>query len=112
MARSTTTQVMWNSTMNGFTYSDQFIQWSSLLSSKYIYGLGEHVAPLLLDVNWQVLTLFARDQGTPEGYTNLYGVHPFFMNLEDDGNAHGVFLLNSNAMDIILQPTPAITCVA
>ena len=29
---------------------------------------------------------------------NLYGVHPFFMSLEEDGSAYGVFLLNSNAM--------------
>lgn len=29
---------------------------------------------------------------------NLYGSHPFFLNLESDGKAHGVFLLNSNAM--------------
>ena len=29
---------------------------------------------------------------------NLYGVHPFYVNLESSGKAHGVFLLNSNAM--------------
>lgn len=29
---------------------------------------------------------------------NLYGSHPFYMVLEDGGSAHGVFLLNSNAM--------------
>lgn len=28
----------------------------------------------------------------------MYGVHPFYMGLEKDGNAHGVLLLNSNGM--------------
>ena len=47
-------------------YEDQFIQISSLLPSPFLYGLGEHVNPLLLDVNWTRATLFARDQGNPE----------------------------------------------
>ena len=29
---------------------------------------------------------------------NLYGVHPFYLNLEKDGQSNGVFLKNSNAM--------------
>ena len=29
---------------------------------------------------------------------NLYGHHPFFMNIDDDGNAFGVYFHNSNAM--------------
>ena len=36
---------------------------------------------------------------------NLYGVHPFYLNLEDDGNANGVFLLNSNAMGLYFFPS-------
>jgi alpha-glucosidase (family GH31 glycosyl hydrolase) len=41
------------------------------------------------------------------------GVHPFHINIElgEDqvNNVHGQFLLNSNAMNIDLQPLPALT---
>ena len=35
-------------------------------------------------------------QAEPE--RNVYGVHPFYMSLENSGKAHGVVLINSNAM--------------
>ncbi len=41
------------------------------------------------------------------------GVHPFHINLEPNRsgqtNVHGQFFLNSNAMDVDLQPLPALT---
>ena len=41
------------------------------------------------------------------------GVHPFHLNLEQipgkQTNVHGQFFLNSNAMDVNLQPLPALT---
>lgn len=109
VTRKSTGTAVFNSSVGGMIFEDQFIQLSTLLPSLNLYGLGEHVEPLKLDVNWTLATLFSRDQGNPEGMTNLYGVHPFYLSLESDGNANGVLLLNSNAMDLVLQPTPALT---
>ncbi|CAH2008235.1 unnamed protein product [Acanthoscelides obtectus] len=89
-------------------YSNQFIQISSKLPSKYIYGLGEHRSTFLLSTDWSLFTLFNHD-AIPQFNKNGYGSHPFYLLLENSSKSHGVFLLNSNAMDIILQPAPAIT---
>ncbi|XP_053566084.1 maltase-glucoamylase [Bombina bombina] len=107
--RRSTGAIIWDSQVPGFTFSDMFIQISTRLPSGYIYGLGEtEHRTFRHELNWVTWGLFAKDQ--PPGYTlNSYGVHPFYMGLENDGNAHGVFLLNSNAMDVTLQPTPALT---
>ncbi|XP_072339593.1 lysosomal alpha-glucosidase [Scyliorhinus torazame] len=100
--------VLLNTTVGPLFYADQFLQISTSLASKHISGLGEHMTNLVLNVNWTQLTHWNRDQG-PRPNANLYGSHPFYLVMEEDGSAHGVFLLNSNAKDILLQPTPALT---
>lgn len=93
-------------------FSDQFLQLTGIIPSHNIYGLGEHVKDRFkLQTNYSVLTLFARDQppSPDKPNQNLYGVHPFYLCVETDGNAHGVFLLNSNAMEIELGPLPSVT---
>lgn len=54
--------------------------------------------------------MFARDIGPDSASAlstqNLYGVHPFYMCLESDGKAHGVFILNSNAQEVETGPGP------
>lgn len=89
-------------------YTDQLIQFSSPLPGKYLYGLGERRDSFLRSLNWQRFTMFATDQ-SPRDNSNLYGSHPFFLTMLPNGEAKGAFLLNSNAMEVILQPTPAIT---
>ncbi|KAJ7402548.1 hypothetical protein BTVI_85304 [Pitangus sulphuratus] len=107
--RRSTGTVIWNSALPTFTFSDMFIQISTLLASQYIYGFGEaEKVTFRHDVNWHTWGMFTRDQ-PPRYKLNSYGFHPFYMALEEDGNAHGVLLLNSNAMDVTLQPTPALT---
>ncbi|XP_055509931.1 lysosomal alpha-glucosidase-like isoform X1 [Leucoraja erinacea] len=100
--------VLLNTTVGPLFYADQFLQISTSLASQYISGLGEHSTNLILNVNWTRLTLWNRDQA-PHKKSNLYGSHPFYLVMEGDGSAHGVFLLNSNAQDVLLQPSPALT---
>ena len=45
----------------GLEFTDQFIQLSAYLSSRNIYGLGEHVTSLRLPMDNSVFTLFAAD---------------------------------------------------
>nr|XP_046244835.1 maltase-glucoamylase, intestinal [Scatophagus argus] len=107
--RKSTGTKIWDSSVPGFTFSDMFIQVSTLLSSEYIYGFGETEHPTYKhNLNYHTWGMFAKDQ--PPGYKmNCYGVHPFYMGLENTTDAHGVLLLNSNAMDVTFQPTPALT---
>ncbi|MBN3305105.1 LYAG glucosidase, partial [Amia calva] len=106
--RTSTGTVLINTTVAPLFYADQFLQLSSSLASRFVYGLGEHRAGFLHSVDWTTLTMWARDV-PPTELTNLYGVHPFYLGMEPGGSAHGVFLLNSNAMDVVLQPAPALT---
>ncbi|XP_048487730.1 lysosomal alpha-glucosidase-like [Plutella xylostella] len=94
--------------VGGMILSDKFLQMSTLLPTNKIYGIGERQGPLRVDMNWQVYTIFNSDS-VPVENTPLYGSHPFHLGLEDSGKSHGMVLLNSNAMDIVTQPTPALT---
>ncbi|XP_061191912.1 lysosomal alpha-glucosidase-like [Saccostrea echinata] len=92
-------------------FADQYIQLSTFLPSKFLYGLGEHRGRLLQSMDWRRLTTWNRDQAPhdPDTGTNLYGHHPFYLMMEDGGRSHGFFLLNSNAKETVLQPAPALT---
>ncbi|KAM9318648.1 LOW QUALITY PROTEIN: sucrase-isomaltase, intestinal [Pholidichthys leucotaenia] len=107
--RKSTGATLWDSSLPGFTFSDMFIQVSTRLASEYIYGFGEtEHRSYKHDLHYNTWGMFSKDQ--PPGYKlNCYGVHPFYMGLEDSADAHGVLLLNSNAMDVTLQPVPALT---
>ncbi|XP_054547898.1 probable maltase-glucoamylase 2 [Talpa occidentalis] len=105
--RKSSNTVIWDSQLPGFTFNDMFLSISTRLPSPYIYGLGENEHETFKrDVNWHTWGMFARHESSAK---NSYGVHPYYMALEKDGNAHGVLLLNSNAMDVTLQPLPALT---
>ncbi|CAF1064253.1 unnamed protein product [Rotaria sordida] len=71
----------------GFICDNQFLQIITTLPSKNVYGFGENTHPsfrhnLTDGIRYGI---FARDQ-PPQGQNeNLYGTHPFYMCIEDDG---------------------------
>ncbi|KAF3698143.1 Maltase-glucoamylase, intestinal Maltase [Channa argus] len=104
-------KVLFDTTLAPLVFADQYLQLSAKLPSANIYGLGEHVhRQYRHDMNWRTWPIFTRD-ALPNGNTNnLYGHYPFFLCLEDEsGKSFGVFLMNSNAMEVTLQPAPAVT---
>ncbi|XP_065189495.1 uncharacterized protein LOC135820114 [Sycon ciliatum] len=86
---------------DGFAFFDQYLSIATRLpSSPNIYGLGERVHSLKLSPG--TYTMWNFDTPTPPN-VNLYGSHPFYMDLRRSGAAHGVFLRNSNGMDVTLH---------
>lgn len=97
--------VIFDSSTKPFIFEDQFIQIGTQFSRRdpNIYGLGERVHPLRLNTSDVAYTMFNLDN-LNRFRENLYGTHPFYMELKDDRTAYGVFLFNGNAMDVRLEP--------
>uniref|UniRef100_A0A914S608 Uncharacterized protein n=1 Tax=Parascaris equorum TaxID=6256 RepID=A0A914S608_PAREQ len=92
-------------------FADQYIQLATYFASNNVYGFGENVHHTLKHnlnkyTTWGML---ARDEG-PNAYgestNNLYGVYAFYVCVENDGNAHGAVIVNSNPQDITTGPGP------
>ena len=91
-----------SSTTRSLIYKDLYLEISNKIpQDANIYGLGERVHDFRLDPSEKTYTMFSIDTPTPTDQ-NLYGVHPFYLEMRH-GKAHGVFLKNSNAQEVLIS---------
>ena len=87
------------------TFQEQYIEISTSLppaDQHALFGLGESTRSAGMKLQpGTTYTLFASDTPSSSAETNLYGSHPFYLDVHSSGQAHGVFLLNSNGMDVV-----------
>ncbi|KAG7401304.1 hypothetical protein PHYBOEH_002108 [Phytophthora boehmeriae] len=104
---------------SGLVFENQFLEFSTQLvvapgdDEPVLYGLGERVGParLRVDKEGDLYPMFARAPNTTapvhsrSGGDNLYGVHPFVLQLENGNSsqAHGMFVLSANALEAVAR---------
>ncbi|KAF2806429.1 uncharacterized protein BDZ99DRAFT_394650 [Mytilinidion resinicola] len=106
VVRNSTNETLFDTSGTPIVFESQYLRLRTKLpSSPHLYGLGEHTDYFQLSTTNYTRTLWSRDAyGTPNG-TNLYGNHPVYFDHRGGSGTHGVFLLNSNGMDIKINDT-------
>jgi alpha-glucosidase len=99
-------EVLFDTTGSNLIFQSQYLNLRTWLpEDPNLYGLGEHTDSLRLETTNYTRTMWNRDAyGIPEK-TNLYGTHPVYYDHRGQDGTHGVFLLNSNGMDIKIDKT-------
>ncbi|RYP38739.1 hypothetical protein DL767_002479 [Monosporascus sp. MG133] len=105
VSRSETGEVIFDTSAASLVFESQYVRLRTKLpDNPHLYGLGEHSDPFKLNNTDYIRTLWSQDSwGVPEG-ANLYGNHPVYYEHRASGS-HGVFFLNSNGMDIMINNT-------
>ena len=107
VVRKGSQETIFSTTGSALIFESQYLRLrTSLPQNPNIYGLGEHTDPFRLNTTNYTRTLWSRDAYQIPSGTNLYGNHPvYFEHRLQSNETHGVFLLNSNGMDIKINNT-------
>jgi alpha-glucosidase len=104
ISRRSTGEVLFDTTGQHIVFESQYLRLrTSLPNDPNIYGIGETTDSFRKPTTNYTHTLWSRDAyGTPQ-QSNLYGNHPVYYDYRGSKGTHGVFLLNSNGMDITID---------
>jgi len=107
VTRKVNSEVIFSTKGSQIVFEDQYVRLRTVLpDNPNLYGLGEHTDPLRLPTTNYTRTMWNRDAGGVPQRSNLYGQHPvYFETRPESGFSHGVFLLNSNGMDVLVNNT-------
>ncbi|OTB06995.1 glycoside hydrolase family 31 protein [Hypoxylon sp. CI-4A] len=106
IARSSSGEILFNTTGSQLVFEYQYVYLRTQLpTDPNIYGLGEHSDSFRLPtVDYQRVLWNSESPFIPR-LSNLYGSHPVYLDHRGDAGSHGVFLLNSNGMNININQT-------
>ena len=100
VTRKSSQETIFNTSFANLIFESQYLRLQTALpDGPHLYGLGEHTDSFELPTEAYTRTLWSRDAYEIPPGTNLYGNHPIYFE-NRGGQTHGVFLLNSNGMDI------------
>jgi alpha-glucosidase len=97
-------EVLFDTSAAQLVFESQYVRLrTNLPLDPNLYGLGEHSDPLRLPTKGYRRVMYnAESPGVPAN-ENLYGTHPVYFEHRGDKGTHGVFLLNSDPMNIYID---------
>ena len=103
VTRAENDEVLFDTSAAPLVFESQYLRVrTSLPDDPFLYGLGEHTDPFRLNTTDYIRTLWNLDNFGIAAGTNVYGSHPFYMEQRESGT-HGVFLMSSNGMDVMIN---------
>ncbi|KAL3467529.1 glycoside hydrolase family 31 protein [Aspergillus heterothallicus] len=99
-------EVLFDTSASNLIFQSQYLKLRTWLPHEpNLYGLGEHTDSLRLETTNYTRTFWNRDAYMVPPHSNLYGMHPVYYDHRGVDGTHGVFLLNSNGMDVKIDKT-------
>ncbi|KAK4032344.1 glycosyl hydrolases family 31-domain-containing protein [Parachaetomium inaequale] len=106
VTRASGGEVLFDTSDSPLNFETQYVRLrTSLPQNPNLYGLGEHSDDFRLATTGYTRTFWNAESPFIPNRANLYGSHPVYFDHRGDAGTHGVFLLNANGMDILIDKT-------
>ncbi|KAF2465606.1 alpha-glucosidase precursor [Lindgomyces ingoldianus] len=104
--RKENNETLFDTSSTQLIFESQYVRLRTKLpTNPNLYGLGEHSDPFRLPTQKYQRVMFNAESPFIPHNSNLYGSHPVYFEHRGDKGTHGVFLLNSDPMNININRT-------